>query len=98
VNTIAFLSGIFMATFAASGVFFLKFYFKTRERFFLFFSFACGLLALERVLLLYIPESFSSIPTTENQSYSWVYLVRLIAFLIIAFAIIEKNRKESASK
>jgi hypothetical protein len=95
-NTIAFLSGIYMTTFAASGVFFLKFYFRTRDRFFMLFALACWLLAVERVVLLYLPNPFSSLPTPESESQSWVFLIRLLAFLVIAFAIVQKNRKESS--
>ncbi|WP_141735534.1 DUF5985 family protein [Oligoflexus tunisiensis] len=78
-----FLSGIYMATFAASGFFFLKFWRRTRDQFFLLFAWACWLIAAERVaLLLAVPE---------DEPRSVVYFIRLAAFILIIAAIVNKN-------
>lgn len=90
----AFLSGICMATFAASAVFFLKFWRAAHDRFFLLFAIACSLISLERVALLLIEGAHSSVRTEQTEAASWVYLIRLMAFLMILFAIINKNRSK----
>jgi hypothetical protein len=56
---------------------------KTRDRLFGYFAVAFVLLGLERV-----GEEFSSNP------HSIVYLIRLLAFVLILFAILDKNRSE----
>jgi hypothetical protein len=82
-NAGIFLSGVIMATFAASGFFFLKFWQRTQDRLFLFFAWACWLIAAERVALLF------TAPEAEPQSF--MYLIRLLAFLLIIAAIVNKN-------
>ena len=79
-----FLSGIFMATFAASGLFFLKFWRKTGEPFFFAFAVACWMIALERIPLLFYGQT--------NESRYWVYLFRMSAFIFIILAILRANR------
>lgn len=88
ISIILFLSGITFITFAASGVFFLKFYKTSRDPFYLYFCLACWLLAIERVAILV----FIGPAKTSGESSPWVYLIRLIAFLMIMIAIINKNR------
>ncbi len=90
-----FLSGICMITFAASGVFFLKYYKASGDRFFRLFSFACWFLAVERIALLFVTSQFTSVPTPESKSESWVFIFRMIAFLLIMFAIYDKNKRSS---
>jgi hypothetical protein len=81
-----FLSGIFMVTFLASGLFFLKFWKRTRDQFFLFFAWACWLIAAERVALL-----FAS-PVEEPRTV--FYFIRLAAFILIIAAIVNKNMQK----
>jgi hypothetical protein len=79
-----FLSGIILMGCCFAAAFFLRFWLRTRDRFFLMFAGAWMLLALERLLLVIInaPEGTSAA----------IYFVRLGAFLLIIAAIIEKNR------
>jgi hypothetical protein len=84
-----------MASFAACGVFFLKFWRASRDRFFLLFCLACFLLAAERVALLFVDGGYASIPTAVNEARSFVYIFRLCAFALILLAVIEKNRNNS---
>lgn len=95
-NTVSFLSGIYMATFAASGVIFLKFYKASGDRFFKLFSYACWAIALERVAILFFTHVSANYLEPETQS--WVYLFRLAAFVIILFAIVDRNRRNSNTK
>jgi hypothetical protein len=87
-SAIHFLSGITFITFAASGIFFLKFYRTSRDPFYLYFCLACWLLSIERVaiLIFIVPAN------AGGENVLWVYLIRLIAFSMIMIAIINKNR------
>lgn len=93
VNIILVLSGITTATFAASGIFFLKFYRTSRDPFYLLFCLSCWLLSIERLAILI----FIGPAQTNGESSPWVYLIRLVAFLLIAIAIINKNRNRRKS-
>ena len=66
------------------GLFFLRFWKKTRDRFFLFFAVAFGLEGLNRALLGLFQSS------DENEPV--YYLVRLLSFVLILIAIVDKNR------
>jgi hypothetical protein len=67
-----------------AATFFFHFWRKTKDRFFGFFSLAFVLLATNRVVLAFIPGEF------EHEHL--VYVIRLVAFLVIVYAIIDKNR------
>lgn len=77
------LGAIAMATLTI-GLFFLRFWKKTRDHFFLFFAVAFGLEGLNRTLLGLIHSS------TEDEPV--FYLVRLLSFILILIAIVDKNR------
>lgn len=87
-----FLSGICMGMFWAAGVFFLKFWRTSRDPFFRLFAIACWLVALERVALLFVNGHYDSPAGSPGEVAIWVYLIRLCAFGLIIFAIIQKNR------
>lgn len=80
-----FLSGAITFGFLASGLFFLRFWRRTRDGLFLAFAAAFGLLGLGQALLV-----FSGIPVEER---SPLYLLRLAAFLLIIVAIVRKNAR-----
>jgi hypothetical protein len=80
-----FLSGIYMATFMASSLIFFKMWKKMKDRFFLLFGFACFVLGLERIPLLFVQPSV-------NDGDSWVFFFRLTSFVLILIAIIDTNR------
>ena len=79
-----FLSGAVAFGFLVCGVFFLRFWRRTRDELFLAFALAFALLGLGQGLL-----ALANIPTEERGS---IYLVRLAAFALILFAIMRKNR------
>ncbi len=79
----AMLAGAIMVSAWAISVFFLRFWRKTRDRLFGYFAVSFLLLGIERVSIL----------VTEGEARSLVYLIRLGAFLLIIFAIIDKNRR-----
>lgn len=78
-----FFSGMIAMGFAVCAVFFLRFWRRTRDSFFLVFSLAFLLLALNQAL-----TTLLGLPFEER---SWLYLLRLAAFLIIIIAIVRKN-------
>lgn len=79
----SFLLGVVVATSFTAGVFFLKFWRDTRDSLFLVFSVAFLIEGVNRTALL-----FSAHP---NEASPWIYVVRLVAFLLILAAIVKKN-------
>lgn len=75
-----------MALFTVA-LFFMKHYSRTRDRLLLLFGIAFALMGVERVVLLMIPR--------ETESQSSIFLIRLLAFILIIYAIVDKNRQES---
>ena len=78
-----FLSGAVVMGFWLAGLFFLRFWKRTRDELFLAFTLAFWLMGLGQALL-----AFSKVPVEER---SWLYLLRLAAFLLILAAIWRKN-------
>jgi uncharacterized membrane protein HdeD (DUF308 family) len=72
------------------GLFFLRFWKKTHDRFFLFFAVAFGLEGINRILL--------GLNYDTNENEPLFYLVRLLSFLLILIAIIDKNRSSESAK
>ena len=79
-----FLSGAVCFGFAACALFFLSFWQRTRDSLFLAFAIAFLLLGLVQAIL-----ALADIPVEER---SWVYAIRLAAFMLILFAIVRTNR------
>lgn len=78
-----FFSGTLAMGFAVCAAFFVRFWQRTRDAFFAWFAFAFFLLALNQVL-----STMLGLPIEER---SWLFLMRLAAFLIIIFAVVRKN-------
>lgn len=79
------ISGAILLGYWAIGVFFSRFWRAKGDRFLGFFAIAFWLLAIERLLLILVD--------LENEMRPYVYTVRLVAFLFILYAILDKNRK-----
>ncbi len=79
-----FLSGAITMGFLFGGLFFLRFWRETKDQLFLTFAVAFWLLGIVQAMLALGP--------TEPEERSWLYVLRLIAFLLIAGSIIRKNR------
>lgn len=94
-NWTLFLTGVCAATFMFSAIFFLKFWRSSRDPFFLYFAFACGLISLERWLGMFLSGTLERVVSTQTEANSWLYLIRFGAFVIISVAIVNKNRKSS---
>ena len=83
-ETLLFADGLLTAGFLALGLFFLKFWRRTRDGFFVCFAAAFVLLAANAF------ASALSGPHSENTNPS-IYLLRLCAFVLIIIAIVRKN-------
>lgn len=82
-NFVDFLAGAVACTYAVAGVFFLKFWRRTRDRLFLSFACAFALLAINQVLVDRID--------VDDGHRGLVYLLRVVGFLLILYAIVAKN-------
>lgn len=80
-----FLSGAIMLGSFVVAMFFWRFQAQTRDRFFGFFAVAFCLLGIERLVIEFL---------LEDNPRSFVYLIRLAAFLLILYAVLDKNRHE----
>ena len=79
-----FISGMIMMGYIVAGIFFLRFWRDTRDRLFAMFGAAFFVLAVARAGL-------QLDGAVHERSTIW-YFVRLLAFLIILIAIVDKNR------
>jgi len=80
-----FLAGAIFMGYGIAGLFFLKFWRRTRDPLFSTFAMSLWLLAALRVIL--------SIWSEESELRTFLYLARLAAFLLILWAIFRKNRE-----
>ena len=85
-----FLSGAIMLGYLAIGLFFFRFWRKTRDSLFAVFAASFLVLAGERILLLMTAGS-GDLDTHELRPY--VYLVRFAAFMLIIVGFGLKNRR-----
>lgn len=83
-----FLHGAITICLWIAGLFFMRFWKKTRDRLFAMFAIAFWVLAIERVLL--------AMTNPENEFRWYIYIFRLFAFGMIILAIIDKNRERSS--
>lgn len=79
-----FLAGLVTGGFLVCGLFFLRFWHRTRDGLFLAFALAFWLLGLAQSIL-----ALGNVPTEER---SWIFLIRLGAFALILAAVVRKNR------
>lgn len=84
-----FLSGAVALGFLVCGLFFLRYWHRSRDGLFLAFATAFALLGVGQSVL-----ALADIPTEERGA---IYLFRLVAFMLILFAIYRKNRSATDS-
>ena len=84
-----FMDGYIMMAFLAAGVLFLRYWRRTRDRLFLMFSVAFVIQGFNRMLLAF----WSHDGRITGEHSAMIYTVRLLAFLVILWAIIDKNRQ-----
>ena len=79
-----FISGAIVMGYWVAGLFFLRFWRQSRDRLFAIFGAAFWVLGAQRLALA----------TSVEWAWgtTWLYVVRLAAFLLILWAIVDKNR------
>ncbi|MDF2441755.1 MAG: hypothetical protein JWN98_2739 [Abditibacteriota bacterium] len=78
------VSGAIIMGYVVAALFFLRFWKQSRDRLFGFFATSFFILAVQRTAL--------ALTTQNNEGTIYLYVVRLIAFLLILIAILDKNR------
>ena len=79
-----FISGMLTMGYLVAGIFFLRFWRDTRDRLFAMFGAAFFILALQRAGLAFLND-------VPESATLW-YFIRLLAFVIIIIASIDKSR------
>jgi uncharacterized membrane protein HdeD (DUF308 family) len=80
-----FIAGATSLAYLAAGLFFLRFWKETRDRLFAMFALAFAVLGVNRILLSYFAE--------PHEARSVLFLVRLLAYVLILVAVVDKNRE-----
>jgi hypothetical protein len=80
---IEFLSGAVTMGCLVASAFFVRFWGKTADRLFLAFAAAFALLAINQVL--------ATILEAGDERTPFVYVLRVLAFILILLAIVDKN-------
>lgn len=79
-----FLFGMVAMACVVIGLYFFKFYMRTKDRLLAYFGVGFWLLAIERLIL--------ALSAHEGEARSLIYIIRLIAYALIIYGIVEKNR------
>jgi hypothetical protein len=79
------ISGAIVMGYGVAALFFLRFWRETRDRLFLIFSLAFWILGIQRLALNLSPVT--------GEDRTWLYLLRLLGFVLILGAIVDKNRE-----
>lgn len=81
------LGAIAMSSLIA-GLFFLRFWKRTGDRFFLFFAISFVIEGLNRAVL--------GMTSSLDEELPFFYIVRLVSFILIIIAIVDKNRSRKS--
>jgi len=79
-----YLAGALTLSFLIAALFFLKFWKKTGDRLFVYFAIAFVLFAVNQVA--------TSILENDMERAGYAYILRVLGYLMILFAIVGKNR------
>jgi peptidoglycan/LPS O-acetylase OafA/YrhL len=80
---IEFMSGALTLGYAVGALFFLRFWRRTRDRLFFAFAIAFVLLALNQALAQWLGAA--------DERVGYTYVLRVIGFLLILAAVVDKN-------
>lgn len=81
----AILTGAIIMASLTVSLFFLRFWKSTRDKFFLYFAVSFALEAVNRIVL--------SSSVTQSETTPVYYLIRLLSYALILFAVLEKNKR-----
>jgi len=79
-----FMRGAIAMACLVAGMFFLRFWRRTHDRLFIAFAASFWLLGLTRLAV--------AITMNQSEHRIFIYAIRLIAYLLILVAIVDKNR------
>ena len=82
-TVVDFVAGGVAVTYVVAGVYFFRFWRKTRDGLFLSFAFAFWLLALNQTIVTLLGAA--------DERSGNAYLLRVLGFLLILWAIVQKN-------
>lgn len=80
------LIGAFVMASMIVSLFFFRFWKSTRDRFFLLFAASFALEALSRIIIIF---------THIQDQKPLIYLLRMVAYILILWAIYDKNKRNS---
>lgn len=80
---VEFLSGALVMAYFISGVYFLRFWRRTRDRLFMHFAVAFWLFAVTQIIVTALGS--------EDQRSGHPYVLRIAGFIFILAAIVDKN-------
>jgi hypothetical protein len=80
---IAFLSGMTTMGYLIAGLFFFRFWWRTRDNLFVYFGVSFWILAVSQAL-----SALAGIPSDDQ---AWIYLLRFAAFALLVVGIVAKN-------
>jgi hypothetical protein len=80
---VQFLAGAVTLAHLVAAVYFVRFWRKTSDRLFINFASAFLLFALNQLVI--------SILGTADERYNYAYVLRVLGFVLILFAIVDKN-------
>ena len=78
------LYGVVVAESLVAALFFVRFWRQSRDRLFAFFAAAFAILAANWFLLAFVPA--------QVEARTAIFILRLVAFVLIIVAIVDKNR------
>jgi len=84
----SFISGALAAGYLIVALLFLRFWRNTRDRLFAYFAAAFTLLSIQTTAL--------AVPPVPIDDPAWLYVVRVLAYLLILVAIYDKNRARTS--
>jgi hypothetical protein len=82
---IEFLAGGLTLAYLIAGVYFLRFWRKTADRLFLHFAVAFWLFALNQIA--------TSLLAGAYERLGYFYILRVLGYVLILYAIVDKNRQ-----
>jgi hypothetical protein len=80
---IDFLSGAVTLAYIVASTYFVQFWRRTADRLFLAFALAFALLALNQVAVF--------VMGVDDERYNYAYVLRVLGFVLILLAIVDKN-------
>lgn len=81
---VEFFSGITLMSCFVAVLYFHRFWKQTGDRFFILFALGFGIFGVNRIAI--------TLFNNENENNALFYSLRLLAFILILYAIIDKNR------